>query len=110
MPPLSERPLLGTGQAAGVADLFKVLASGTQLRLLHAIARGGEVRAGELAAVVGMTQQAASSQLQRLVDGQICATRRAGTTILYRIADPCAVSLMNYGVCVTEPACRARAR
>ena len=52
--PLSERPLVGADQADEVADLFKVLASDTRLRLLHALARGGEVRAGDLAAAVGM--------------------------------------------------------
>ena len=107
---LSERPLIGAGQAAEVADLFKVLGSDTRLRLLHAIARGGEVRAGDLAVAVGMTQQAVSNQLQRLVDRRICATRRAGTAILYRIIDPCVVSLLNYGVCLAEPPCRAVAR
>ena len=107
VPPLSERPLIGADQAAEVADLFKVLASDTRLRLLHAIARGGEVRAGDLAAAVGMTQQAVSNQLQRLVDRRICATRRVGTAILYRIIDPCVVSLLNYGVCLAEPPCRA---
>lgn len=110
VPALSERPLLGAGQAAEVADLFKVLGSDTRLRLLHAIARGGEVRAGDLALAVGMTQQAVSNQLQRLVDRRICATRRAGTAILYRIIDPCVVSLLNYGVCLAEPPCRAVAR
>jgi ArsR family transcriptional regulator, lead/cadmium/zinc/bismuth-responsive transcriptional repressor len=105
VPQLSERPLIAPDQAAEVADLFKVLASDTRLRLLHAIARGGEVRAGELAAAVGMTQQAVSNQLQRLVDRRICATRRAGTAILYRIIDPCVVSLLNYGVCLAEPPC-----
>jgi DNA-binding transcriptional ArsR family regulator len=107
VPPLSERPLIGADQAAEVADLFKVLASDTRLRLLHAIARGGEVRAGDLATAVGMTQQAVSNQLQRLVDRRICATRRAGTAIMYRIIDPCVVSLLNYGVCLAEPPCRA---
>lgn len=107
---LSERPLIGAGQAAEVADLFKVLASDTRLRLLHAIARDGEVRAGDLALAVGMTQQAVSNQLQRLVDRRICATRRAGTAILYRIIDPCVVSLLNYGVCLAEPPCQAVAR
>jgi DNA-binding transcriptional ArsR family regulator len=106
---LSKRPLIAADQAAEVADLFKVLASDTRLRLLHAIARGGEVRAGDLATAVGMTQQAVSNQLQRLVDRRICATRRAGTAILYRIIDPCVVSLLNYGVCLTEPPCRAEA-
>lgn len=107
VPPLNDRPLLTAGQAAEVADLFKVLASDTRLRLLHAIARGGEVRAGDLAAAVGMTQQAVSNQLQRLMDRRICATRRAGTAIWYRIIDPCVISLLNYGVCLAEPPCQA---
>jgi hypothetical protein len=54
-----------------------------------------------------MTQQAVSNQLQRLADRRICATGRAGTAIWYRIIDPCAVSLLNYGICLTEPPCRA---
>lgn len=89
-----------------MADLFKVLASDARLRLLHAVARSGEARAGDLAAAVGMTQQAASNQLQRLLDRRICATRRQGTAVLYRIVDPCVTSLFNYGLCLVEPPCR----
>ena len=92
-------------QAAGMAGLFKILASDTRLRLLHAIARGGEVRAGELADAVGMTQQAVSNQLQRLVDRRICATRRAGTSVFYRIVDPCVPGLLHYGLCLAEDPC-----
>ncbi|MGE5292000.1 MAG: ArsR/SmtB family transcription factor [Micromonosporaceae bacterium] len=108
-PPLSERPLIAAEPAAEMAELFKVLASDSRLRLLHAIARGGEVRAGELAAAVGMTQQAASNQLQRLADRRICATRRSGTAVLYRIVDPCVLSLLNYGFCLVEPSCQVEA-
>ena len=89
-----------------MAELFKVLASDSRLRLLHAIARAGEVRAGELAAAVGMTQQAASNQLQRLVDRRICAARRSGTSVLYRIVDPCVLNLLGYACCLLEPLCR----
>lgn len=100
--PLRARPLIDPSQAAGLADLFKVLGNDTRLRLLHAIARGGEVRAGELAAAVGMSHQAVSNQLQRLVDRKICATRRAGTAIYYRILDPCVPNLLEYGLCLVE--------
>ena len=106
VPQLSERPLIAADQAAEVADLFKVLASNTRLRLLHAISRGGEVRAGVRAGAVGKTAQAVANRLERRWDGGICATRRAGTAILYRISDPCVVSLLNYGVCRAEPPCR----
>ncbi|MEU0679930.1 ArsR/SmtB family transcription factor [Streptomyces albogriseolus] len=101
-PALADRPLIDTGQAGRLADLFKVLGNDTRLRLLHAIHRGGEVRAGDLAAAVGMTQQAVSNQLQRLVDKKICATRREGTGIHYRIVDPCVPSLLEYGLCLVE--------
>lgn len=99
-PALSDRPLIDTGQAGGLADLFKVLGNDTRLRLLHAIHRGGEVRAGDLATAVDMTQQAVSNQLQRLVDKKICATRREGNGIYYRIVDPCVPSLLEFGLCL----------
>ncbi len=83
-----------------------MLASDARLRLLHAMAIGGEVRAGELALAAGMTQQAASNHLQRLVDRRICANRRVGAAIMYRIVDPCVATLLNYGVCLAEPPCR----
>jgi DNA-binding transcriptional ArsR family regulator len=76
--PLAEIPLLDAGQAAGLAALFKILASDTRLRLLHALHRGGEVRVGDLAA------------------------RREGTSIYYRIADPCVPALLEAGICVAQ--------
>lgn len=82
--------------------MFKVLGNDTRLRLLHAITQSGEVRAGDLATAVGMSQQAVSNQMQRLVDKKICATRRAGTSIYYRIIDPCVPALLEYGLCLVE--------
>lgn len=95
---------LGTGpdEAAGIAGLFKVLANDTRLRLLHALARGGEVRVGDLATQIGMTQQAVSNQLQRLVDQRIVATRRDGNSIYYRIVDACVPALLELGWCLLD--------
>lgn len=105
-PPLDEVPLLSPDQASGLAALFKILANDTRLRLLHALHRGGEVRVSDLAAEVGMTQQSVSNQLQRLLDRGILQTRRAGTSIYYRIADPCVPALLQAGICLVEdPQC-----
>ncbi|GAA3343895.1 metalloregulator ArsR/SmtB family transcription factor [Amorphoplanes nipponensis] len=101
-PPLRERDLMDGDQAAGIAGLFKVLANDTRLRLLHALARRGEVRVGDLAGELGMSQQAVSNQLQRLADQRILATRRAGTSIYYRIVDSCVPALLELGWCVLD--------
>jgi DNA-binding transcriptional ArsR family regulator len=101
-PPLDERPLLVPDQARGLADLYQVLANDTRLRLLHALARSGELCVSDLAAAVGMRPQAVSNQLQRLSDRRILATRRDGTRIFYRIADPCVPSLLDLGWCLLE--------
>jgi ArsR family transcriptional regulator, lead/cadmium/zinc/bismuth-responsive transcriptional repressor len=101
-PPLRERPPLDPTSAAGVAALFKVLASDTRLRLLHALHRGGEVRVTDLAAEVTMSQQAVSNQLQRLVDQRIVATRRDGNNIYYRIVDGCVPRLLELGWCLYD--------
>ncbi len=55
-------------QAARAETLFAVLANDTRLRLLHEVARRGEVCVGDLAAALNMTHQAISYQLQRLLD------------------------------------------
>jgi DNA-binding transcriptional ArsR family regulator len=103
-PPLGERPLLTPEQAAGLMGVFKVLANDTRLRLLHALARSGELCVTHLAAAVSMKPQAVSNQLQRLVDRGILGSRRQGTSILYRLVDPCVTSLLDLGLCLTEDA------
>jgi ArsR family transcriptional regulator, lead/cadmium/zinc/bismuth-responsive transcriptional repressor len=103
-PRLEERPLITPEQASGLEDMFKVLANDTRLRLLHALAREGELCVTELAEAVAMTPQAVSNQLQRLVDRRILGSRRNGNNIYYRLVDPCVMSLLNLGLCLTEDA------
>ena len=107
--PLGARPLLPRDRAAGLAGLFKALASGTRLRLLHALARAGEIRPTDLAREVGMRPQAVSNQLQRLVDRGFLGARRDGNSTLYRIEDPCVTDLLDRGLCLLEDA-RGRRR
>ena len=102
VPSLSGRSLMDADEAAGIATLFKVLANDTRLRLLHALTRGCEVRVSDLATQLGMTQQAVSNQLQRLVDQRIVATRRDGNSIYYRIVDGCVPALLELGWCLRD--------
>jgi DNA-binding transcriptional ArsR family regulator len=103
-PALRHRPLITPAQATGLMGVFKVLANDTRLRLLHALVRVEEMCVTELAQAVGMTPQAVSNQLQRLVDRGILGSRRNGNQIYYRIVDPCVTSLLDQGLCLTEDA------
>jgi DNA-binding transcriptional ArsR family regulator len=105
---LRERPLLDQDQAAELVRLYKVLANDTRLRLLHAIERSGELSVTDLATEVGMKPQAVSNQLQRLADRRIVASRREGSRLFYRIADPCVTGLLDLGMCLLEETGRLR--
>jgi len=102
--PLAERDLLGTADASRLEALFKTLANGTRLRLLHALVRAGELCVTDLADAIGMKAQAVSNQLQRLTDKGILGSRRNGTQVYYRIVDPCVVALLDQGLCLSEDA------
>ena len=101
-PKLADRPLLAADQASALAARFKVLANDTRLRLLQALARKGELCLTDLATTVGMTPQAVSNQLQRLLAQRILAAQRNGNNVLYRIVDPCVTSLLDQGLCLSE--------
>lgn len=103
-PALRVRPLLSPEQAAELQATFKVLANDTRLRLLHAIEQAGELRVSDLAAAVNMAPQAVSNQLQRMADRGIVAGRRNGSSVRYRIADPCVTALLELGLCQAEDA------
>lgn len=103
-PALGERPLLARRQAGNLALVFKVLANDTRLRLLHALARDGELCVTDLALAVSMKPQAVSNQLQRLSVQGIVECRRDGSQIFYRIVDPCVTDLLDRGMCLAEDA------
>lgn len=94
--------LLHEATAAGLAELFKVLANDNRLRILHVIHLTGEISPSEIAERIGASQQSVSNQLQRLADQRIVHARRDGQRVLYRIIDPCVPGLMNLGVCLVS--------
>ncbi len=103
-PSLEDRELITSTQAEELVALFKVLSNDTRLRLLHALARSGELCVMELAAAVGMKPQAVSNQLQRLADRGILRAARCGNNMHYRIVDPCVLRLLELGLCLVEEA------
>lgn len=103
-PKLETRPLLSVAQASSLEGMFKTLANGTRLRMLHALVRAGELNVSELAKVVKMQPQAVSNQLQRLGDRGIVESRRDGLQIYYCVVDPCVVSLLDQGWCLADDA------
>jgi DNA-binding transcriptional ArsR family regulator len=109
-PLLHQRPLLTPIQAGGLASVFKVLANDTRLRLLHSLVRASELCVTDLAGSLGMKPQAISNQLQRLSDLGILASRREGTSIFYRLVDPCVATLLDQGLCLTEDSDARHAR
>lgn len=103
-PALHSRPLLTMRQSLTLESLFKMLASGTRLRILHALACAGELCVGELAGKLDMTPQAVSNQLQRLADRGIVEAQRDGLQVRYSIIDPCVLTLLHEGWCLAEDA------
>jgi len=103
-PALNERPFLTTEQASEIAAMFKVLANDTRLRMLHALARAGEMCVSDLTGLLAMKPQAISNQLIRLADRGIVGSRRNGNNIYYRIVDPCVIEILDHGLCLSEDA------
>ena len=103
-PALDERPLMDSDAATRLAEVFGVLASETRLRLLHALAREGELAPTALAEALGMKVQAVSNQLQVLAARGIVSSRRHGSSVLYRLDDPCIAELLDRGWCLAEDA------
>lgn len=101
-PALSSRPLLPVVLAAELARTFDVLSDPTRLRILHALVRSDEVCVSDLASGIGMSVQAVSNQLRRLLDRGYLESRRNGNSVLYRLADPCIASLLDQGLCLSE--------
>ena len=69
------------------AELFKALAHPTRIRILELLA-GGEKSVGELQIALASEGSSISQQLAILRMKNLVDTRRAGTTIYYRLRDP----------------------
>ncbi|MBB5687999.1 DNA-binding transcriptional ArsR family regulator [Roseomonas alkaliterrae] len=80
--------------AAAAAAMLRLLASERRLMVLCTLIAEGEAPVGRLATRAGLSQPAMSQHLAKLREDGLVATRRNGTTIFYRIADPRVARIM----------------
>lgn len=69
-----------------LADLFKVFADTTRIKILYAL-MGEEMRVADIAQAVGATQSAVSHQLRTLKQAHLVKFKRDGKNVLYSLSD-----------------------
>lgn len=82
-------------RAGEAAAMLRLLASERRLIVLCTLIAEGEAPVARLAERAALSQPAMSQHLAKLREDGLVATRRAGTTIHYRIADPRVTRLME---------------
>lgn len=78
------------GEAAG---LLRALSNEKRLMILCQLG-DREMSVGQLLPLVGLSQSALSQHLAKLRDEALVATRREGTVIFYRVAEPAVLKLI----------------
>ncbi|MEG2378250.1 MAG: metalloregulator ArsR/SmtB family transcription factor, partial [Clostridia bacterium] len=71
---------------ADLADLFKVFADSTRVKILYALFES-EMCVCDIAELIGMTQSAVSHQLRTLKQARLVKNRRNGKSVLYSLDD-----------------------
>ena len=79
--------------ATQAAALLKALSNEKRLMILCRLG-DGELQAGALCPLVGLSQSALSQHLALLREEGLVATRREGQAVFYRIADPAALRVI----------------
>jgi len=75
-----------------IADRLKALADANRLRILHAL-ENRERTVGDLLDELGGSQANLSKHLARMRLAGILTSRREGTSVYYRVADPAAFAV-----------------
>lgn len=101
-PRIAERPLLDSAQALALSEVFKGLACDSRLKILDTLVRAGELCVTDLAAALGMSLPAVSSQLRGFSGLGILGVRRSGTRHYYRVVDPFVVQLLDQVICLQK--------
>jgi len=77
------------------AEFFRALAHPVRIRLLEALAAGGEQNVQTLQQRLGIDQPIVSQQLAKLRSHGIVVARKAGTTVSYTLADEMLADLLK---------------
>jgi DNA-binding transcriptional ArsR family regulator len=89
--------LIGPDDVTDLAETFKVLGDPTRVRMLDALSHG-ELCVCDLAALVQMTESAASHQLRLLRNLRLVRPRREGRMVFYALDDRHIMSLFRQGL------------
>lgn len=79
------------------AELFKVFADSTRIRILYALFEE-ERSVNEIANLLNMNQSAISHQLKILKNSKLIKNRRNGKTIYYSLNDNHVYNIINQGI------------
>ncbi len=80
-----------------LADLFKVFADTTRIKILYAL-MGRELAVGDIAEMVGATQSAVSHQLRTLKQAHLVKFRRDGKSVMYSLSDDHVYTMLAQGM------------
>jgi len=80
-----------------LADLFRIFADSTRVRILYALMED-ETGVTELANALNMTSSAISHQLRVLKDSKLVRSRRDGKGILYSLSDDHVRTILDMGM------------
>lgn len=84
-----------------LADLFKVFADSTRIRILYTLF-DTDLCVGDIAAKLEMSQTAISHQLRTLKQNHLVKYRRDGKQMVYSLADDHVKTIINQGLEHTE--------
>lgn len=99
--------MLSGAVLTGVTDIFRLLADPTRVRMLDALTHG-ERCVHDLAALVGISESAASHQLRLLRTARLVRVRREGRHAFYGLDDHHVIGLLRDARTHAEEAGAAR--
>lgn len=80
-----------------LADLFRLFADTTRIKILYAL-MGGEKSVAALAEAVGVSQSAVSHQLRNLRQAHLVKFDRAGKQAIYALSDDHVYTMLEQGM------------
>lgn len=80
-----------------LADLFKVFADTTRIKILYAL-MGKELCVADLAELIGATQSAVSHQLRTLKQARLVKFQRDGKNVIYSLSDDHVYTMLAQGM------------
>ena len=87
---------LGEEELLELAELFKMLADSTRIKILYSLMRG-ELCVADIAESVGASQSAVSHQLRILKAARLVKFQRDGKNVMYSLSDDHVKTIIEMG-------------